>query len=200
MNAIAAEVPRVEPVDTEHSAGLVALFERNHVACYCQWWHFEGDKNAWLDRCAHAPGRSKHALTEALAAGSDAMRGVVAMHTDGAIIGWMKLAPASALGKIYEQRVYRRLPCFGGERQDVYTIGCFLVDAAHRRRGIARALVAGGIAAARAWGARAIEAFPRRSETATACELWTGPPEALLSAGFTVVHDFLPYPVLRLTL
>ena len=82
----------------------------------------------------------------------------------------------------------------------MYTIGCFLVDEAFRRHGVARALVQGGIRAARAWGATAIESFPRRSPTATAPELWTGPPDAFLDAGFAVVSEFEPYPVLRLTL
>jgi GNAT superfamily N-acetyltransferase len=191
--------PRVLPASAEHAAGLVELFERNHVSCYCQWWHFHGDKNAWLDRCAHAPEQNRDALCDGLRAGAEAMRGVVAIDRE-TIVGWMKLAPASELGKIYDQRLYRKLPCFGGERRGIYTIGCFLVDEPWRRRGVARALVRGGIAAARAWGATAIESFPRRSATATDAELWTGPPEALLAAGFVVVSDFEPYPVLRFTL
>ena len=200
MNASTAEEPHVVPAAAEHAAGLAALFERNHVSCYCQWWHFDGDKNAWLDRCAHAPERNRDALTNGLATGAEAMRGVVAIDPGGSIVGWMKLAPASALGKIYEQRLYRRLPCFGGDRRGVYTIGCFFVDEPWRRRGVARALVLGGIAAARAWGATAIECFPRRCEAARAEELWTGPPDTFLAAGFAVVHDFEPYPVLRFML
>jgi GNAT superfamily N-acetyltransferase len=187
----------VTAVEPAHAAGLVELFERNHVRCYCQWWHFPGDKNAWLDRCAFRPEENRDAFTSALAAGSEAMRGVVALGDGGAVIGWMKLAPAETVPKLYDQRLYRKLPCFGGDRSGVYAIGCFLVDEAHRRRGVARALIAGGVAAARAWGARAIEAFPRNSETAGAEELWTGPPQALLSNGFAVVNDFRPYPVLR---
>jgi GNAT superfamily N-acetyltransferase len=188
---------RVTPVELVHAAGLVALFERNHVHCYCQFWHFTGDKNAWLDRCAHDPDRNRDALTSALAARSEAMRGVVAVADDGTVLGWMKLAPVETLEKLYQQRLYRNLACFGGDRRGVHAIGCFLVDEAWRRRGIARALVEGGVAAARSWGATAIEAFPRRSETASAAELWTGPTEALFAAGFAVVNDFRPYPVLR---
>jgi GNAT superfamily N-acetyltransferase len=190
---------RVEPVEPAHAPGLVALFERNHVPCYCQFWHFAGDKNAWLDRCAHAPELNRQALTVAVAERSEAMRGVVAV-ADDEIVGWMKLAPAELLSKLYDQRVYRRLPCFAGDRRGVYAIGCFLVDEAWRRRGVARALIGGGVLAARSWGATAIEAFPRRSETAGAEELWTGPPEALLAEGFEVINDFQPYPVLRLAL
>jgi GNAT superfamily N-acetyltransferase len=200
MNARTSDEPRVVPVAAEHAPGLVALFERNAVSCYCQYWHFHGDKNAWLDRCAHAPERNKSELEDGLARGAEAMRGVVATDPLGTVVGWMKLAPASTVGKIYDQRVYRKLPCFGGDRRGVYAIGCFLVDEAWRRRGVARALVSAGVGAARAWGAMAIECFPRRSATATAGELWTGPLEALLAAGFAVVHDFEPYPVLRLNL
>jgi GNAT superfamily N-acetyltransferase len=199
MNVPDISEPRVLKASAEHAAGLVELFERNHVRCYCQWWHFHGDKNAWLDRCAHAPEQNRDALCADLRAGAEAMRGVVALDGE-TIVGWMKLAPASVLGKLYDQRLYKKLPCFGGERRGVYTIGCFLVDEHWRRRGVARALILGGIAAARAWGATAIESFPRRSATASAAELWTGPPEALLAAGFAVVSDFEPYPVLRLTL
>lgn len=191
---------RVEPVEAAHTAGLVALFERNRVRCYCQWWHFAGDKNAWLDRCAHAPELNRDAFTRALADRSEAMSGVVASDDAGTIVGWMKLSPAEHLAKIYEQRVYRRLPCFGGDRRGVFAIGCFLVDEAWRRRGVARALVNGGIAAARAFRGTAIEAFPRRSATAGAEELWTGPFEPLLAAGFVIVNDFQPYPVLRKSL
>jgi GNAT superfamily N-acetyltransferase len=201
MNAPTVAEPLVVPASAEHAAGLTGLFERNHVTCYCQWWHFHGDKNAWLDRCAHAPQQNRDALCEGLTAGTEAMRGVVAIDLSGTIVGWMKLAPASDLRKLYDQRLYKKLPCFDGDRRGVYTIGCFLVDEPWRRRGVSRALVRGGIAAARAWGAAAIESFPRRSANATAeAELWTGPPEVLLEAGFTVVHDFAPYPVLRFML
>jgi GNAT superfamily N-acetyltransferase len=200
MNTATTAEPRVLAATADHAAGLVSLFERNHVSCYCQWWHFHGDKNAWLDRCAHAPERNRDALVQGIMAGAEAMRGVVAIDEVGTVVGWMKLAPATELTKIYDQRLYKRLPCFAGDRRGVYTIGCFLVDEPWRRRGVARALVLGGIEAARAWGATAIESFPRQSPTATAPELWTGPPEALLAAGFAVVHDFAPYPVLRLEL
>ena len=48
-------------------------------------------------------------------------------------------------------------------------------------------------------GARAIEAFPRRSEQAGPAELWVGPANIFLQAGFEIINDFGPYPVLRWT-
>ena len=49
-------------------------------------------------------------------------------------------------------------------------------------------------------GGTAIEAFPRRSEGLPVEQAFTGPFELFIAEGFTVVHDFAPYPVLRLTL
>jgi GNAT superfamily N-acetyltransferase len=114
------------------------------------------------------------------------------------LVGWMKAAPARVMAKLYDQRLYRRLPCFEGDREGVFTIGCALVHPEHRRRGVARALVAGAVRLAPAWGARALEAFPRRPrEHVSDEELWTGPMGAFSANGFVVVNDFEPYPVLR---
>jgi hypothetical protein len=54
------------------------------------------------------------------------------------------------------------------------------------------------VAIAPSWGARALEAFPRRpSEPVRDDELWTGPMAAFEDSGFVEVHAFAPYPVLR---
>jgi len=50
---------------------------------------------------------------------------------------------------------------------------------------------------AEARGARCIEAFPRRAELLGPAELWTGPFSIYEQAGFKIVSDFAPYPVLR---
>jgi GNAT superfamily N-acetyltransferase len=112
----------------------------------------------------------------------------------------MKLTDQASVRKIYDQRLYRGLPCFGGPREGVYTVGCFLVDERFRRQGIARALLRAGLEAVRAQGAQAVEAFPRAAEGVSEAELWTGPARLFLSEGFEVVNDFSPYPVLRRTL
>jgi len=183
-----------------HAELLQALFEREACACYCRYWHFTGDKNAWLARVAHAPEQSRTEMLAALAAGSDEMRGMIALSGPARAVGWMKLCPATDVEKLYAQRLYRGLPCFSGERRGVYAVGCFLVDSEHRERGVARALLEAGIQAAQRAGARAIEAFPRRADPAYAHELWTGPASIFFAAGFREVHAFAPYPVLRLDL
>jgi GNAT superfamily N-acetyltransferase len=182
----------------EHTGAVALLFEREGLACHCRYWHFPGDKNAWLARCAFEPEANRAEF--ALAAEEPALHGIVALGEDDAAIGWMKLTTATALPKLYSQRLYRNLACFGGDRTGVMTIGCFLVDSRFRRQGVARELLRAGIAEARALGARAIEAFPRRAEGVSDAELWLGPSGLFVEQGFEVVHDFAPYPVLKLEL
>jgi GNAT superfamily N-acetyltransferase len=185
---------RIEPASAAHESALLALFANNGVACHCQYWHFAGDKNEWLARLAHEPDKNRDALCASLR--DERAPGLVALAGTQAV-GWLKLAPAQSLSKLYEQRVYRALPCFAGERSGVLTIGCLLVDEAFRRRGVGRALIHASVEHARARGARALEAFPRGQADVSAAELWTGPLSAFMSAGFRVVNDFRPYPVLR---
>jgi GNAT superfamily N-acetyltransferase len=193
---------RVELAGPGHTAGLVALFEASGSPCYCRFWHFTGTNNAWLERSALAPDESRAELTTALATGSDEARGIVALATIGGeaprVVGWLKVAPAAIMTKAYDRRLYRKLPCFEGDRSGVFLVACALVHPAHRHRGVASALVGGAVHFATVCGARALEALPRRpKEPVSDEELWTGPLGAFTAHGFEIVNDFDPYPVLR---
>jgi GNAT superfamily N-acetyltransferase len=188
---------RCEAAGPKHAAGLLALFEAVGSPCYCRFWHFAGTNNAWLERCATAAAENRSELSTAFAAGSDEARGVVAL-AGADLVGWLKVAPAAAMKKAYDRRLYRGLPCFEGDREGVFLVGCALVHPAHRRRGVATALVAGAVRIAGGWGARALEALPRRPrEPVSDEELWMGPVGAYTVNGFVEVSTFEPYPVLR---
>jgi GNAT superfamily N-acetyltransferase len=109
----------------------------------------------------------------------------------------MKITFATAVGKLYAQRPYRGLPIFREDRERTATVGCFLVEPTWRRRGVGRALLGAGIELARAAGAVAIEAFPRRAEGVRDEELWTGPYDLFAEHGFEIVHELAQYPVVR---
>lgn len=196
MQATTYEVTEAGPADADD---LAELFRATGSPCFCRFWHFTGTNNEWLDRCANAPGENERELREALRAGSDEARGVVARRKGAReVIGWMKVAPVMAMRKAYDRRLYRGLPCFEGDRSGVLAIGCFLVHPEHRKRGVSEALVRGAILLSPAWGARALEAFPRRPREAVRDdELWTGPMGAFERNGFVEVSSFGPYPVLR---
>jgi GNAT superfamily N-acetyltransferase len=197
MSAAACDCQRAGP---EHAPGLLALFERSGSGCYCNYWHFSGDKNAWLERCYLKPEENRAALVARLEA--RALCGVVAL-LEGQVCGWLKLERASALPRLYDQRIYKALPCFEGPREGVFTVGCLYVDEAARGRGVATALLSAAITAVRSEGGSALEAFPRGTpdgERLRADEVWLGPETLFLRAGFSRVSDFRPYPVLRLHL
>jgi GNAT superfamily N-acetyltransferase len=186
-----------EALDRANAPELARLFERTGSNCFCSYWHFGGDKNDWQARLAFEPDANRREL---LARAEQPLAGVVAKRGDGSVAGWMKLEPAANLLKVYAQRPYRVLPGLTPAREGVWTVGCFLVDAACRRQGVARALLKRGIELARAAGAHTLEAFPRRAEGVRDDELWTGPLALFENEGFEVVHEQLQYPVLRLSL
>jgi GNAT superfamily N-acetyltransferase len=195
MSAILS-IREASPSDAD---ALSLLFERAEAPCHCRYWHFSGDKNDWQLRCALEPAKNSDEFRGALAAQSSEASGVVACVQDE-VVGWLKLTPSTAMSKLYEQRLYRNLPCFERPADGVYTIGCMLVAPDWRGKGVARRLLQGAIEQALARGARVIEAFPRRGECLNPSELWLGPYSLYAELGFKVAHDFGPYPVLRLEL
>lgn len=183
----------------EHVDRLVQLFERCDNTCFCRYLHFVGDKHAWQDRLANAPERNRDEFVARARDGSAEARGVVALSAEQ-VVGWLKVSHAADADKLYQQRLYRGLPCFDRPVAGVFTLGCFLVDPEYRGRGLSRALIRAAVALARELGATSVEALPRGEMAQGPAERWLGRPSALLAEGFRVVHDFAPYPVLRLEL
>jgi GNAT superfamily N-acetyltransferase len=181
------------------SSLLEAFFAQADVPCHCRYWEFRGTSNEWLDRCANRPFENRAEFEEALRDSARQVQGVLAEHGEK-VVGWLKLTRARSMEKLYQQRLYRGLPCFAGDRDGVMTVGCFLVARPWRRHGVARRLIGEAIHIARARGASSLEAFPRRAEGVDDAELWMGPYAAFVEAGFETVSDFAPYPVLRLEL
>jgi GNAT superfamily N-acetyltransferase len=183
----------VEPFGRGHLEGFRTLFEASSSPCFCRYWHFTGTKNEWLDRCANHPEENLAEQAEALRNGDPSARGLVALE-DGAIVGWMKVAPREAMPKLTSLPVYRGLAFVAG----TWTLGCLLVHPSARRCGVARALVRAAETHVRAWGGRALEGHPRRSEAPLYDEeAWQGPERVFIECGFEPVHDVAPYPVYR---
>ncbi len=180
---------KVVSTSAEHAEGLAGLFERSGSPCFCRYWHFTGDKNQWLDRSANRAEENRAEMFDALRQGSDEMRGLVALEGD-TVVGFMKLAPAASLTKLYATRLYKGLPVLDRDPEGVLSVGCFLVDERFRHRGVARALLDGGIRLAKSTGASCIEAFPRNAEGVGDEELWTGPLSLFESAGFETITIF----------
>jgi GNAT superfamily N-acetyltransferase len=185
----------IVPLAPCHATAWVELFEACSSSCFCRYWHFQGGKNEWLARCAHDARENRREHLASLDAQDPAARGLVALE-DGLVLGWMKLVPRPCLDKLTRLPVYRSLPL--GVVDGVHVIGCLLVRPSHRRRGVARALVLTADAHVRAWGGRAIEAYPRHSEAPLHDEeAWMGPERVFLDCGYVMAGGAPPYPVYR---
>ncbi|MCA5893506.1 GNAT family N-acetyltransferase [Isoptericola sp. NEAU-Y5] len=76
----------------------------------------------------------------------------------GEVVGWLGLSPRSQSRTLQRSRV---LPAGDPESwPTTWVVMCFTVRPGHRRRGVARALLHGGVEYARSHGARTIEGYP----------------------------------------
>lgn len=186
----------VEPLAPAHLEGFAKLFEAASSPCFCRYWHFTGNKNEWLERCALRPEENLAEQTAALLRGDMTARGLVAIDrgASDAVVGWMKLAPREAVPKLTSLPVYKNLSFEPG----TWSIGCFQVHPEARRQGVARRLVEAAVLHVGAWGGRFLEGHPRRSPAPLHDEeAWQGPERVFIELGFEAVHDVAPYPVYR---
>ena len=188
---------RVAPLTADLLPAWAALFEASGSACFCRWWHFEGTKNEWLARCFEDPARNRAEQSELVERGAVEARGLLALEGDrDEAIGWIKLAPRALLPKLRRQGAYRPLDL--GDDDGVWSVGCLLVRPDRRRQGVARALVRAAPDQVRAWGGRAVEAYPHRVAHALHDEeAWMGPESVFVTERWQLVHDIAPYPVYR---
>jgi GNAT superfamily N-acetyltransferase len=190
---------RIAPLTADNAGAWAALFEASGCACHCRWWHFTGNKNEWLARCFEEPAKNRDEQTALVRAGAPEAQGLLATEDDGSAVGWMKLAPRALLPKLRRQGAYR--PVDLGDDEGVWSIGCLLVRPDRRRRGVGRALIEAAPDQVRAWGGRAVEAYPHRVEHALHDEeAWMGPESVFIQLGWQRVHDVAPYPVYRTSL
>ncbi len=108
--------------------------------------------------------------------------GVLA-YVDGEVAGWCSVAPRST----YRRLVRSRTIPFVDERQ-AWSVVCFVVRPAFRRRGLMHELLEGAVAHAAAHGAEVVEGYPVLLESGDRVDLisgYVGTSRLFESAGFT---------------
>lgn len=109
-------------------------------------------------------------------------------------VGWVTLGPREEFRKLEKSPVMKPV-----DDKPVWSIICFVVPSAHRRQGVARALLQGAIAYARKRGATLLEGYPvdkagRQSDDS----MWFGAKSMYDRAGFKEVARRKPArPVVR---
>ena len=187
-----AEPIVVRPATIERFDDIGPVINRS---CWCQWWRQTAAEYGRSTSASH-----RAALRDQCA--GDPVPGVVAYRGD-VPVGWCGFGPRSAMRRLERSRT---IPAIDG--QPVWSIVCFDVRPGYRRRGVAKALLAGAIEYADAHGAVGLEAYPtdpggtRRDATFS----YTGFTGMFEAAGFrrvieTASHaDRLPRWLMRLDL
>jgi GNAT superfamily N-acetyltransferase len=115
--------------------------------CLCQPWRGKDDveKAERLDRSQR--------LRRQMTSSSPAPGFVAYLHGDA--VGWVGVAVRTQAPRLMHSRT---IPLV--DERAVWSIGCFRIRTGFRRQGVARALLAGVVDAARSAGAPGVEAYP----------------------------------------
>jgi GNAT superfamily N-acetyltransferase len=139
----------VRPVTTSNWQDFVRLFEARGSPHYCFCTPYRARNNEQLDRAR------KKALMHGLVRDGTPI-GVLAYSGDEPV-GWCSIAPRETYVKLERsQKMARRTPA----ETPTWTVLCFFLARPYRKRGIARALLEGAVAYARAQGAKVVEGYP----------------------------------------
>jgi GNAT superfamily N-acetyltransferase len=104
---------------------------------------------------------------------------------DGKVIGWCAVAPRDAYLRLEKSRVLKRI-----DDEPVWSITCFYITKAYRRKGISVLLIKGAINYCKVRGVTIIEAYPvvPYSSMVPDAFMRTGMPTAFEEAGFVVAE------------
>ncbi|HZB51443.1 MAG TPA: GNAT family N-acetyltransferase [Mycobacteriales bacterium] len=171
---------RIEPVTPERWADLETVLGRSggDGGCWDMFWRLTGPEYA-----ASSRDRNRVLLRELVEAGAVPV-GLLG-YRDGEPAGWVSVGPRAAYRRLGRSRHFPPV-----DDADVHTVVCLRVLPAHRGTGVARALVAATVPAARAAGAAAVEAHPvdTSGRTLDAGAAFCGTLDLFTAAGFVVVR------------
>jgi GNAT superfamily N-acetyltransferase len=119
--------------------------------------------------------------------------GLIAYH-EGEPVGWITVAPREDFGALARSKVMGPV-----DTTPVWSVVCFVVPSAWRRRGVATALLRGAIVHAARHGARWLEAYPIDKPGPSADNwLWHGTKAMFDRAGFKEILRRKPErPIMR---
>lgn len=139
---------RIVPATASRWSDVGELLDASgEQGCWCQAWR-------GLDTTALSGGKSRPELLRAQMRGKRPAPGYLA-YLDGVPVGWVGVGVRTETPRLVNSRT---IPAV--DDLPVWSIGCFRIRPGYRRRGIATALLAGVVKAARQAGAPGVEAYP----------------------------------------
>jgi GNAT superfamily N-acetyltransferase len=193
---ITSDEIRIVPATQDRWDDVAQLLDAvGEHGCWCQAWR-------GFDTKQLSAGRSRVELAREQMRRGPPEPGYVA-YLDGEPVGWIGFGVREQMGRLVRSRTIPKVDVL-----PVWSIFCFTVRTGYRRRGIARALLAGLIAYAREQGAPALEAYPVETEGARihGTAAYVGVASTFETAGFRRVvetdarSDHRPRSLMRLEL
>jgi GNAT superfamily N-acetyltransferase len=168
----------IHPLTPDRQADFLAYFEGDAFAdnpkwssCYCQFLYVDHNVVDWHKRTA---AENKAQACERIA--GCRMQGYLA-YRDGKVIGWCNAAPRGMLDAFADEP--------DPDAARIGQVTCFVVAKAHRRTGVAKALLEAACAGLKAQGLAIAEACPKAGAESDADNHF-GPRSLYESAGFSV--------------
>jgi GNAT superfamily N-acetyltransferase len=176
--------PAIEPATPDRWDHLVDLFERAGprggtpitAGCWCQYWHVRGKEytRGW-------DGANRARLEAEVLGGGDAP-GVLAL-VDGTAVGWCRLGRRESFERLQASRALAPV-----DDRPVWSVVCFYVHPAAKRRGVASSLLQAAVGHAVERGARIVEGYAARPDHPN-IDAYTGYLPMFLAAGFEPVAE-----------
>jgi GNAT superfamily N-acetyltransferase len=143
-----AATPEIVPATVDRWSDVSEVLDGSgEQGCWCQAWR-------GADARAVSGGKSRPELLREQMQGEPPAPGYVA-YLDGVAVGWVGVGVRTETPRLRHSRTIPAL-----DDLPVWSIGCFRIRPGYRRRGIATALLAGVVEAARHAGAPGVEAYP----------------------------------------
>jgi len=169
---------KFQPLTPDCWPDLEALFgPRGAVGgCWCMWWRL---KRSEFDQKRGAG--NERAFKKIVASGAEP--GILA-YAGGQPIGWCAIAPREVYPVLDRSPTLKRV-----DDQPVWSVTCFFIARAYRRKGVTVALLKAAVGFAAARGATIVEGYPVEPKQDTMPEVYafTGLAAAFRTAGFVEV-------------
>lgn len=182
----------IRPLTPARWKDLEKLFGKNGACggCWCMWWKLP--RKDWV---RGKSGGNKRAFMQEVKKGPPP--GLLA-YAGREVVGWIAFAPRTAYPRLAKSRVMAPL-----DDQPVWSVTCFFVAKAYRRKGLTVALLKAAGDFAKKKGARILEGYPTdaRSKAEPSPFIFTGITPAFTKAGFREAARRSPTrPLMRKTL
>lgn len=178
----------IHPLTPDRWPDLVALFgPRGATAgCWCMWWRLPHAQ--WTRQKGDG---NKRALRTVVQAGPPP--GLLA-YADGQPVGWCAVAPRADYPRLGRSRVLAPV-----DDRPVWSVTCFFIARAWRRRGVSRALLDAAARQVRGRGGQVLEGYPVEARSkAPDAFVYTGLASAFGKAQFReVARRSATRPIMR---